>query len=222
MNKIVKVYDNIRFIQIEAEKPEKWNIDNATHIQVLLPATIENRIKMQEDGFICIDRSLYVSINLKQVQNDFSKSIRMPIIKSNRHSDDVLRIALESFGEDRRFRLTLRENKKITIKVLKEWVDELTEPYICLYKTEVIGFLALKEITANRSFVYLAAVAEKYRISGAAMSLYTNAVKECKEKGYSSLEGCVSSSNTAALNIYAHFGAVFSKPTDFFLKEIAT
>jgi hypothetical protein len=220
MNKTIKIYDNIRFMQIEAEKPENWNTENATHVRVLLPATIENQMKMQENGFVFIDRSLNVSINLKQIQNDFLKSIRMPIIKSKHYFDDVLRIALESFGEDRRFRLTLKENKKITIKVLKEWIDELTEPYICLYKTEVVGFLALKEIAPNRSFIYLAAVTEKYRISGAAMSLYTNAVKECKEKGYSSLEGCISCSNTAVLNLYAHFGAVFSKPTDFFLKEI--
>jgi hypothetical protein len=222
MNETIRVYDNIRFLQIEAEKIENWNTADATHIRILIPATLENQITMQKNGFVFIDRSINVSINLQQIKKDYSKSIRMPIVQSGEYSDDIFRIASESFLEDRRFRLTQKENKKITLNVLKEWVDNLTEPYLCFHKSEVIGFLALKEIAPKRSFVHLAAVSEKYRISGAAMSLYANAVKECIEKEYDSLEGCISSSNTAVLNLYAHFGATFSKPTDFFLKEVVT
>jgi hypothetical protein len=222
MNETVKVYGNIRFLQIETEKIENWNTGDATHIRVLIPATLENQITMQKNGFVFIDRSINVLINLRQIKKDYCQSIRMPIIKSSEYSDDIFRISLECFLEDRRFRLTPDENKKITTNVIKEWVDELTEFYVCFYKADVAGFLALKEIDSKRSFVHLAAVSKKYRLSGAAMSLYANAVKECIEKGYDSLEGCISSSNTAVLNLYTHFDAIFSKPIDFFNKEVTT
>ena len=68
-------------------------------------------------------------------------------------------------------------------------------------------------------FVHLAAVEEKYRMTGAAMALYANACKIAKERGYKKLEGRVSTQNTAVMNVYAAFGATFSEPQDIFIKE---
>ena len=57
-------------------------------------------------------------------------------------------------------------------------------------------------------------------MSGAAMALYAKACREAGERGFRRLEGRISSRNTAVMNIYAAFGAVFTEPQDIFLKTM--
>ena len=52
------------------------------------------------------------------------------------------------------------------------------------------------------------------------MGLYARAIQVARERGYRSLEGRISSLNTAVMNVYASFGAVFSDPEDVFLKAL--
>ena len=53
------------------------------------------------------------------------------------------------------------------------------------------------------------------------MALYANACKVAKQRGYKKLEGRISTQNTAVMNVYAAFGAVFSEPQDIFIKEVS-
>ena len=103
--------------------------------------------------------------------------------------------------------------------VLREWVDKLGSAFVCLFREKPAGFMALREC-GDALFVHLAAVEEKFRMSGAAMALYAKACKEAGARGFRRLEGRISSCNTAVMNIYAAFGAVFTEPYDVFLKEV--
>ena len=52
------------------------------------------------------------------------------------------------------------------------------------------------------------------------MSLYAEAVKIAKDRGYKKLAGRISSKNTAVMNLYSYFGAHFENPLDIYIKEV--
>ena len=68
--------------------------------------------------------------------------------------------------------------------------------------------------------MHLAAVLERYRASGAAMSLYAAAARDCRSRGIRFLDGRVSTANPSVINLYAYLGAKFSDPMDVYLKEV--
>jgi len=192
----------------------------ASHIRVYLPATAQNVLKMQEYGFFFADRTLKTNISLNKSNIDFNKIIRLTIIESEDYKEEILNIAIASFLTDRRFHFTPQCDFNIASLVLKEWVNDLSQVLICVYKDIIIGFLALKEINKHSICIHLAAVDEKYRMTGAAMSLYARACQLAKERGYKSIEGRISSTNTAVMNIYSFFAASYSEPIDIYLKKV--
>ena len=103
--------------------------------------------------------------------------------------------------------------------IIKEWIKNLESVLIAKYKDTVIGFLALKKTAEDTLFVHLAAVDEKYRLTGAAMALYAKALQLTIAKGYKMLEGRISSKNTAVMNVYSYFGAHFENPVDIYIRE---
>ena len=104
-------------------------------------------------------------------------------------------------------------------KVLKGWVNRFEEYHICYFKEIPVGFAALQR--NDDSFeIMLAAVDEKYRMTGAAVSLYSHLVQYAKEKNAKKIEGWISSVNMAVMNLYSSLGASFSNPSDIFIKEI--
>ncbi len=183
-----------------------------------MPANADNEISMQKDGYFFADRTLYVSINLSRFAIDTKKLIRLNIVSTKEHKEEIFEVARKSFPYDRRFHLTPETDNKAAEIEIKKWVENLDDVLVCFYKDSVIGFLALKETDAETLFVHLAAVDEKYRLTGAAMSLYARAVEIAKEKGYKKLDGRISSQNTAVMNLYAYLGASFSDPEDIFIK----
>ncbi len=178
-----------------------------------------NEIRMQRNGFFFADRTVKTTIGLSKIAVDLDRFIRLPIIETTDFKDDVLRIAVASFAYDRRFHVLPDCSTDVSSVVLKKWVEELDTFFVALFKDRPVGFLALKETASDTVFVHLAAVEEKYRITGAAMALYANACKIAKERGYKKLEGRVSTQNAAVMNVYAAFGATFSDPQDIFIKE---
>lgn len=183
------------------------------------PSDAENEIIMQRNGYFFAERTLLATINLSRCTIDTKKLIRMPIHCTNGHKDEIFAIAKKSFPYDRRFHLKPYCDVDEAKTEIKKWVDELDNVLICFYKDVLIGFLALKESNEDTLFVHLAAVDEKYRLTGAAMSLYARSIEIAKEKGYKKLEGRISSQNTAVMNLYAHLGASFSEPEDIFIKN---
>lgn len=186
---------------------------------IVAPTDAANEIRMQRNGFFFADRTVKTTIGLSKIAVDLDRFIRLPIIETTDFKDDVLRIAVASFAYDRRFHVLPDCSTDVSSVVLKKWVEELDTFFVALFKEQPVGFLALKETAPDTVFVHLAAVEEKYRMTGAAMALYANACKAAKERGYKKLEGRVSTQNTAVMNIYTAFGATFSDPRDIFIKK---
>ena len=194
---------------------------NATVCRVIESADAANEISRQRNGFFFADRTMKTTISLSKIAVDLDRFIRLPIIETTAYKDDILRIAVASFGYDRRFHVLPDCSTDVSGVVLKKWVAELDTVFVALFKEQPVGFLALKETAPDTVFVHLAAVEEKYRMTGAAMALYANACKVAKERGYKKLEGRVSTQNAAVMNVYAAFGATFSDPQDIFIKEVS-
>lgn len=186
---------------------------------IVAPTDAANEIRMQRNGFFFADRTVKTTIGLSKIAVDLDRFIRLPIIETADFKDDVLRIAVASFAYDRRFHVLPDCSTDVSSVVLKKWVEELDTFFVALFKERPVGFLALKETAPDTVFVHLAAVEEKYRMTGAAMALYADACKIAKERGYKKLEGRVSTQNTAVMNVYTAFGATFSDPRDIFIKE---
>lgn len=217
---MIKYYGTISLADVQAEKPEHWDFREASHARVQLPASPENVMAMQEEGFLWADRTLKTSIVLSRCMADLDRMIRLPVVATTDFKDDIYRIACSSFIYDRRFHIEPACSASTAALVLREWVDELGEVLICQFRNLPVGFLALKQTAEDTLFVHLAAVEEKYRMTGAAMTLYATACKLARERGFKKLEGRISSQNTAVMNVYTAFGASFSEPIDIFLKRL--
>lgn len=213
-------YGEITVRNIISDKPENWDASEATHVRVSLPSDVSFHQQMQQMGYQFVERMLDVSINLRRTSIDFQKSIRIEPIVTAEYKSEIKQIAEHSFTRDRRFHVDVVYNPVIAKQIMDAWIEDIPEFYVCLYKEILIGFLALKEAADGKSAsIYLAAVEERYRASGAAMSLYANAVKVGQEKGYQNITGYISSTNVAVMNLYASLGGTFSNPQDIFLKK---
>ena len=217
---MLKEYNHIKLADFEANTIDNFANAEADVIRVKLLASSENEFIMQKQGFLFADRTIKVSISVNKCSLDLDKFIRLPIEETKNYKEDIFKIAVDSFLYDRRFHILPQCNREVAAAVLQEWINGLDDVLVCKYKDKVIGFLALKETEHDSLFVHLAAVDAKYRLMGAAMALYAQAIKTAKERGYKKLEGRISSQNMAVMNIYATLGASFSEAQDIFLKEV--
>lgn len=212
-------YEGIRLLDIECDSPYDWQVKDATHVRVSMPVSYENQAEMTKRGFFHADRTLGVSIRLDRSTVDFASMVRAePKIAENKR-DEVLAIARQCFPNDRRFHVAPALDQAVADKVLAGWVADLTSCYLYEYKGQPVGFLALTG-DGDRRFVHLAAVLERYRASGAALTLYAAAARDCKAQGMRFLDGRVSTANPSVMNLYAFLGAKFSDPMDVYLKEV--
>lgn len=221
MEKIAKKqYSGIMLTNIIADEPARWDVSDATHVRVSLPSDVKHMLYMQQNGYQFVDRMLDVTISLKRCTMDLQKSIRIKPVLVQDRKEEITWLAQQSFVRDRRFHVETEYNQKLANQIIKGWVEEIPEFYVCVYKENVIGFLALKEADDGKSAeIYLAAVDERYRTSGAAMSLYANALHVGMEKGYQNITGYISSCNTPVMNLYSYFGGTFSHPQDIYVKK---
>ena len=167
-----------------------------------------------------MERTVQTSIQIAKVDFNFDKLIRLNVEETTDYKKEIENIALKSFPSDRRFHLRINyDDQDLFRLIMKEWIDNLDSVLVAKFKDTVVGFLALKETAEDTLFVHLAAVDEKYRLTGAAMSLYSKAVQIAKDKGYKTLEGRISTRNTAVMNLYSYFGAHFENPIDIYLRE---
>lgn len=217
---MIKEYGPVRLLDIEADAPADWDFSGATHVRVILDARSSFELDMQRRGFFLADRTLKVAIGLSRLPASLDKMIRLPVVETKEYRQDIFRIARASFTDDRRFHIVPECNMEIAGIVMREWVDGLDNVLVCLFRETAVGFLALKQSAPDALFVHFAAVEERYRMTGAAMTLYAEACRLAASRGYRRLEGRVSSKNSAVLNVYAAFGASFSEPQDIFLKEV--
>ena len=220
MEIITEQYGIVSLMNIAADGPEEWDTSGATHVRVSLPPDIRSMLLMQRMGYQFVDRMLTVTVNLQRLSVDLEKAIRTEPVLERGRRDEIRQLAVKSFGRDRRFHVEAEYNDEIAAAVIDGWIAEIPEFYICTCREKLAGFLALKENAEEKSAaVHLAAVDERYRASGAAMSLYAAAIRAGREKDFRNITGYISSSNTAVMNLYAYFGGVFSNPQDIYLRK---
>ncbi len=212
-------YGKIRLLDITCDAPYGWQFEDATHVRVSMPACYESQAEMVRQGFFCADRTVEVSISLSSGRIDFSSLVRTEPQFTSERRDEILAIAKQCFPADRRFHVAPALNQAIADDILTSWVDDLPSCYLCEHRGQPTGFLALTG-EGDRRFVHLAAVLERYRASGAALSLYAAAARDCKSQGVRFLDGRVSTANPAAMNLYAFLDGKFSCPMDVYLKEV--
>lgn len=214
-------YGDVSLLNIYAEKVQNWDSGNATHIRVSIPAKLDDMLQMHENGFQFADRMLDVAIHPARTNIDYKKLIRMKPIFTSGYREEIKQIAKASFIGDSRFYVSKHNRTEIANKILESWIDEEEFFYVCRYRDQVAGFLILKELEAGKSTsIHLAAVDDKFRSAGIAMSLYANAVLEGTRLGYRRIEGKISSLNMPVMNLYSFLGGTFANPADIYLKEV--
>lgn len=212
-------YTDIDFESVELEEGEQDYQSKRRYSRISIPSHPENIRRFYEKGYLLVDRTLEVKIPLKRNLTDFEKYIRMPVIQTSDCMEEIREIAYDSFTLDNRFRVTTEDNwKEIYIKILDEWIGRMQMPYVCLYKEKPIGFMEITEDEKGIPFIHLAATDEKYRLTGAGMTIYSYVVNQYKQFEKKAIMGRISSRNTAVMNIYTALGGQFSNPWDIFIK----
>lgn len=170
-------------------------------------------------GYVLADRTIQVNVPLKRSAADFRKQIRMEVFLTHEYRDMVWRIAEKSFPQDTRFRVTIPPDEDLASERVRQYLADKDEWFVCRYKEEIVGFIVPDIVETGRTVsVYLAAVDEKYRTAGAALSLYHYVAQYYKELGYEKMTGIISSRNTAVANVWVSLGASFGETRDIFLR----
>ncbi len=217
----LKKYPALDYAAIELDCCDAVPVMDESSVRLSIPTGYREQIEFIQSGYMLADRTIEVKVSVKKNKTDFQKFCRMPVEFAPSKKEEVFKLAKKSFNGDHRFRVNFDlHDEKIYEGLLRQWVEEQTDIFICNYKDILAGFADIRfpEEYSGAPFVYLAAVDDTYRTSGAAMSLYASVFQHMKEKGYHYVYGRISSKNMAVMNLYASFGAVFAKPYDIYIK----
>lgn len=173
----------------------------------------------REQGYLLADRLQKIEIPLQRNAVDFAKLMRMDVSLTDEHRDTICQIAEECFIDDTRFTVTFSRNEELRKKRIRQYIMDCEQWFICRYKEEIAGFIIPRIAGEKEVSVYLAAVRPEYRISGAALSLYSYVAQHYKEKGYKKMTGEISSRNVEVANIYISLGGRFTGAEDVYLLE---
>ncbi len=212
--------ENFVLREIVTDEVTDFPLDGCDYIRVKTPAKYEFQDDLEKKGFFRADRMLKVSINLKRIDPDIDKKIRQQVVSVTDKEEEIFAIAKKSFPVDRRFHISREYNDDLASSVIRHRMGEIQEYFVVLYKDAPIGFAGITEIEEKVFEIKLAAVDEKYRMTGAAISLYNFLVKEYASRGGKQLIGWISTVNCPVMNLYSALGAVFSEPSDIFLKKV--
>ena len=218
-----KRFSGFTLVNIQADDPEEISgisVEPGRVFRVELPANAAYIQAMSEQGYTFGDRTIGVAINLKRGSLDYGKLVRFEMQPAGHELDEeIFRIAGESFPTDRRFHVRPGLDMDTAREVIRQWVGELNEVYVCRHKDRFVGFIDLEQTGESEKFIHLAAVEERYRAAGAALSMYAYAIRKAKDEGCTKISGRISSINTAVMNLYAYLGGSFQEPVDVYLKE---
>ena len=138
-------YNKFSLTQIQSETIENVPVaDSKSYCRLEIPSNQSNINALFKKGYVFVERTLGVSINLSKDEIDYKKLIRFDIKKVQANNEDVLRIAIDSFPTDRRFHIRPEYDNSISEIIIRDWVSKLNEIYVCVYKDKIIGFIDLR------------------------------------------------------------------------------
>ena len=171
---------------------------------------------LRQKSFVFIERTVQATIPLKN-SADFKKFCRLPLEVSELN-ERISEIAKKSFVQDVRFFDSVPP--VMNEKLLENFLSEMKTCYVCRVKNEIAGFIEVVESEEkSECIIRLAAVDEKFRLSGAALSLYAGAADLWREKNFRKITGRISTKNIPVVNLYATLGANFSRPHDIYFRS---
>lgn len=171
---------------------------------------------LRQKNFVFIERTLQATIPLK-ASADFKKFCRLSL-ETSELNERIREIAKKSFSQDVRFFISVPP--VMSENLLENFLSELKSCYVCRVKNEIAGFIEVVESEEKfEGVIRLAAVDEKFRLSGAALSLYAGAADLWREKNFRKLTGRISAKNLPVVNLYATLGATFSRPYDIYFRS---
>ena len=144
MNTEETVYPSFRLSEVKGDSPsEVPAVSGEGFFRAEIPSAPCNCSEMLKKGYIFADRTLGVEVNLKQSRIDYKKLVRFEISRTDSISEEIIDIALSSFPSDRRFHVAAKPDMKIAEPIIRKWLDDLSEVYVCMHKEHVAGFLGL-------------------------------------------------------------------------------
>lgn len=217
-----RYYPGIDHTSIELLAGEDLPVCESRYARISVPAGQEHAGELLRGrGYAMADRTLEVKVPLQHGAVDFDALCKLPVVRSDGYREAVREIAKASFTNDFRFRVSFSpEHGALASAILDEWVDEQGEVFVCLYKDMPVGFADVRrtEREDGAPFIYLAAVDARYRMTGAALSLYANVMRYYRDEGVRAVYGRISTANTAVMNLYIRLGAQASDPFDIYIK----
>lgn len=217
----VKKYQKLDYIAVDIEDGEQLPEISEKYVRLSVPSG-RYQYELATAGYIMVDRTIEVKVPIARSKVEFQKFCRMSVSLTDADSKAIYQVAQKSFHEDCRFRVTLSEEREnLATQILNVWLEEQKQVFQCKYKEQVVGFADVRYLDEYKGqpFIYLAAVDEKYRVSGAAMSLYASVFEYYKKLDTKFVYGRISSRNMAVMNLYATFGAQFAQPYDIYIKK---
>lgn len=215
-----KEYPEADYASIELEEGEALPREESRYVRISLPASSGREEELAQAGFLWADRTIGVKVPLKRGEG-FQERCRMPVELTDGYREGIRRIAQNSLREDRRFAVSFPgDGAEPAEKIIDLWLKEQEEAFVCLHNGEAAGFAQVRfpDECRGMPFIHLAAVDPAYRVAGAAVSLYAGVFEHFRLKGAAAAYGRISSGNMAVLNLYASFGAQFSKPLDIYIR----
>ena len=188
--------------------------------QIIEPEQRDSAAELRRQGYCMIDRTLRATVSLGK-RADFASFCRIPVEEYEGDLKRIYEIAEASFLLDSRFMNYAEADEEEIRQEIHARVGQMKKFYVCRCKGEIAGFLELSrdEKSPQEAEISLAAVDAKYRVAGAALSLYAGVAKLCQEQGFKRLWGRISARNVSVMNLYAALGASFSLPYDVYVRS---
>ncbi|WP_027397426.1 GNAT family N-acetyltransferase [Anaerovibrio lipolyticus] len=187
----------------------------------IVPEQQELAEYLRQHGWFMIDRTMQATISLKK-SIDFHRFCRIPVEKKDALTPRIYEISEAAFLWDTRFYTQSYPLVEDICQQIISYVDLVQSYYVCCFKDEIAGFLEVvpdRDKPNTSAEIRLAAVDEKYRPAGVALSMYAGVAEVCREKGIQKLWGRISSRNMSVLNLYVALGAYFSLPLDIYVRR---
>lgn len=208
---------------------EQYNLQTLTADYVRLevkPSDEKNKKILSENGYIWADRTIKAKIDLRRLENNFSRLIRMDVQELDCITDKVYEIAKKAFRRDRRFYLSVEYEEEIACRVLRDYILQQSKKehviFGCYYEEKLIGVLIAIKLDSCTYETVLGAILPEWQAKGAGVSLYAFEFYALQKRGARTLYSRISTDNISSLNLHLSLSKgniSFMQPLDIYLKD---